>query len=522
MHFKLEIAADGINVEFTEYERETCLFLQQLTPSRKVLVDTLSGSTIIEIGSDYIEVPFDCDRQIFYRRRLGEAITISSDPEKLFQDEIASFNQDYFIQYLFCGSLPSTQSPFVGIEFLPPGCRIFYRNKDVEFLHPSEVKTNVLQAVESSLKAKTANRKSAVIEYSGGLESNILLHAINRIDFDGRVNLVHITAHESGEVDDIAHVKKMARKFDCQLDIVNQLDCPPFQITSCTPNKPFFPNSGLVNSGFVNFMSSKALRQDSVVFNGSGGDSVFCACPQRWRPVELMRLGRPIDAARSLLDLSHYFRTPIVSTAMKSLAEYQLVTSKLVNPRKFFSSVNRAEEFAQASLEQKSFQFLPQQFPKGMSLSIKDRYINALIIKYDMQSSPLASIPGLYQFPFLTSESILSGLSIPASKLLKGKFNRYYLRQLASEKYNEPVFMQTRKGGVTGLTQKIIRDNKKSLEEFMIDSCFSDLKIIDPDRLRRTLNSVAAGATYCPRSIINLFSACLFIHQWRGRVRAGF
>lgn len=520
MHFKLEIAADGKILEFKEYEGANRVALINLTNSKKALIDILSGALVIEIEPNCIEVSRDCDRQIFYRRDPGNIIVLSSDPKRLFLSSAASINQDYFMQYLFCGSLPSTLTPFSGIEFLSPGCRIFNKSIKVDLVHPTESQEDILDSIESMLEAKTLNRSKAVIEYSGGLESNILLHAINRIDFEGKVKLVHITAHESGEVDDIAHVKKMAGKFDCELEVVNQLEYPPFQITSSFLARPNFPNSGLVNTGYTNFLTSEVLDREAVAFNGSGGDAIFCACPQQWRPAELICQGRPLDALRSLLALSEYFRMPVVSAAVKSLAEYRIINSKLLNPSQYFSNSNRIDDIAYSGIKGESFQFQPQHMPREMSLSVRDRYINALINKYEMHTTPLASIPSMYQFPFLTNASMSSGLSVPTSKLLNGKVNRYYLRKVAAERYGEVSLMKTRKGGCAGLTQKIIRSNKKALEEFMADSCFSDLKIIDPDKIRRTLNSVAAGATYCPRSIINLFTACLFIHQWRGDIHA--
>ena len=520
MHFRMKVTNDGDTVTLIKDKNSTGFVIIPINTYDKALVDVVGCSLILIIKPSCVEIPGDCDRQLFFRREAGEGITISSNPECLFIGGVTTLSREYFIQYLFCGSVPTTLTPFNGIEFMSPGSMVNYRTGQVDFTHPSESSSSILKTIEYALKSKASSKNLSVLEYSGGLESNIILHAMHEVGCSGELRLVHITDFESGEADDLAHVRRMASKFGCSLDVIDQLDYPPFQILSCNATKPNFPHSGLVNTGYTNHLISTFSGCEAVVLNGTGGDSMFCAFPQLWRPIELLRSGKAFNAVKSLLELSQYQRLPIIAAAKKSIREYAHIISKQNNPKQYFAHHGGATEIAVEDVRSSQFYFQPGLLPSDMPLDVRDRYINTLVNRYEMQSAPLSAIPGFYHCPFLTAESINAGLSTPTNYLLRGRVDRYYLRKSAMERYNEPTFLRTRKGGCGGLTQKIIKKNKHMLEEFMVDGFLSDFNVIDPDKLRGTLNRVAAGVSYCPRSIINLFTACLFIHQWRDKLRA--
>ncbi|WP_312961925.1 hypothetical protein [Stutzerimonas nitrititolerans] len=519
MHFYLEVTLDGkfsLNEKFGNY-----------TASLEV-INNLASGVIIQTKRDAqriifsrkpneIEIDESCDRQVFIRMIKDFGAILSSNPELLFERGKANLNHNYFAQYIFCGPIPTTSTPFSDIYYLSPGSRVCLKKQTIRLgVTPPPRKSNFIAALDDLIERKTRDKKAVSIEFSGGLESSVLLHSVINSKYNGSLELIHATDSESGEADDLTRVRQLADLYNLNLTVIDQQDAIPFQIKKCASLRPNFPHSGLVNIDYIDILSEVALSDDALILNGCGGDSLFRSWPQSWLSLELIRSGKPLSALKWIYHLSDYTRSSFGLTIVDSLKDYKEIKLKISNPGLYFAKPTIASGILSKEYQPEEFICQLRDFAGAASMSVRERYIDALLNQHEMLSSPIASIPGCYYTPFLSDESISSSLAIPSTKLLKNKINRYELRKLAVDKYGAPSLWHTRKGSFTGLTQRCIQRNKRQIEEFILGGYFS--RFLDTDRVRQEITAVAAGVRKCPSVILNLFTAGIFVHHWRGRV----
>ncbi|SHE67358.1 hypothetical protein SAMN02745753_00637 [Marinomonas polaris DSM 16579] len=513
MHFRLEINNEG-DCKFDVIPNNSIPDLKlELYPNGDIEVRSDKRKVLILkiLAKKIIHVNHHCDCQIFLKIEKNLNYVLSSNLDSLLS-RYAIFNDDYIIKYILGGSLPSFDSAFKGINFLPPGTKIDVRNKIFEIENYfTENNSNFIDTLDDFISKKLQNFSKVAIEYSGGLESSILLQSVKSSGYCGEIELIHATDSDSGEADDLARVRRLAEYNKVGLTVIDQQDTPPF----CTEVNPFcysnFPHSGLVNQGYINTVAKKILSKNTLVLNGSGGDSLFRSLPQSWLHLELLHSGMPISSLKWLLKSSSYFRKSLITTIRHSLLKYENVKKMCENPGVHFSNNSIEEGFfdARSIPVDLSFPYLLY----SDDISKQERHIDALVNKHEIISSPLAVFPGAYHSPFLQYESINSALSIESEKLLFNRINRYELRYQASKKYKSEEFWNTRKGNFTGLTQRSIKSNRNRIEEIILEGEFG--KYVNPNRIRETLTAVSSGVKICPGYIINLYTVNLFACQWR-------
>lgn len=484
---------------------------------------TLSGESghILSATAGKLVVDAFCDYQVFiYKEGAGEFL-VSSSLELILssaKDKISP-SIDYFIEYISCGATPRVSTPFLEVFYLPPGSEVEYSTMRIDPGKEQNVACpQFLDALQGRLKKILTGDKRIALEYSGGLESSILLHSLLDITGSENLRLVHLTDFGSGQVDDLKRVRVLAEKYDCDLRVLDTGDLKPFQIASCTTVKPNFPHSGLVNIGYINHASDFLAVKGSVIFNGAGGDSIFCASPQKGLPVELLKNRDVVGAIRSVRHISSYLRSPVISTVVEAVREFHEMKSKLRNPGVYFAAVNNNKRILSTDCLERDYKFCVPAFSSCKELSGRERHLNAAINRYEMRSSPMAGFASQYVYPFLAPDVLSAGLMTPSNKLLKGKIDRYSVRKSAADRFNVDEFWYKRKGGVTGLTQRCFLRYKSEIKNFVSDGYLVRSKVVDVDNVCRLIDEVAAGVVKCPGSLINLFTANVYMLHWKENV----
>lgn len=519
VHFLLEVDMNG------EYDFNSSILGQQeleaYSPNiGEIEVRTKSRSLkIIRVHNRRVEVTHDCDRQIFVRIDASKKILLSSNPELIFSDA-QLFNTDYFAKFILGGALPTSASPFNEIHFLSPGTFINADNLEVDFARTKKpIERTFIDALNANIKEKISSHSRIAIEYSGGLESSILLASVAHSGYRGSLELIHATDTESGESDDLERVVAAASKYDATLNIIDQRDFPPFEITHPLV-RPHFPHAGLVNQGYIDSVIQKYGSERVLILNGSGGDSLFRSFPQNWLHLELLRAGKPLQAAKWLQQLSKYARTPIAPILSRTWLNYLTAKSMVSDPGFHFSRKALMEKIILPEFIPESFLLRTPLLEENTEISRHERYIDALVNRHEMLSSPVSALPGKCYFPFLTSDAIQAALSIPSDKLLNDGVDRFELRVQATKKYSTNSFWNLRKGSFSGLTQRAIKRNRNAIEELIVNGEFG--RIVDTDKVRKIIAGVASGVSLCPSFIINLYAANIFALQWRGRVLGAY
>jgi len=466
---------------------------------------------------DKLSVDIFCGHQVFVFKKTSGEILISSNLELIFlsADEKVSVNLNYFVDYISYGVTPKSSTPFVGVSYMPPGSTVTYSNMHVDFGSELMIKgLDFLDLIERGMKERLPSSETITLEYSGGLESSILLHSLLRTTPPESLRLIHLTDLGSGQVDDLQRVKKLAANKNCHLTVLDAEELKPFQIATCKEFKPSFPHCGLVNIGYIDY-SSDLLKKNTIILNGSGGDSLFCASPQKGLPIELLKKGNIFGAARNIIDIANYSRAPLIPIIKDSICEFRKMKSKLNNPGLYFSKSSDCEKVLSENYLGCELNLGTPNMPYCNKFSVRERHLNASINRYEMQSSPMANYPDRYFYPFLAPDTLSAGLAIPSHHLLKGKLDRYSIRQRAVARYHSNDFLYTRKGGVSGLTQRYFARYKSEIKDFLTEGFFVRAELIDIDKVDVLIDEVSAGVVKCPGSLINLFTANIYINHWK-------
>lgn len=426
MHFIVKVSCQGhiefppaINNENVDY---TLCNIGQCGGGQLLTVD---GKLLLSADADKLSVDIFCNHQIFLSKDVRGGFLASSSLELIFAHNRKKFspNLNYFLTYISCGPVPTTSTPFIGVLYLPPGSSINLSDLSIDLgAELNSENSDFLDVIEKNLSAGLASSRDIVLEYSGGLESSILLHALLRTH-PGRLRLIHLTDSGSGDIDDIQRVRSLAQKYRCDLTVFDFEDVPPFQITTCSKIRPNFPHPGLVNIGYIDYSSDMLMSPDTIILNGSGGDSIFCAYPQKGLPVELLRGGNILGAIREVRHLADYFRMPLIPTVMSSVKEFKEAAIKVQNPgahiaRAIGSEKILTNEYMHGELKIELPEIL------HTKLSTRERHLYAAINRFEMRSSPVAGFPDRYFYPFLSANAISAGLSTPSTQLLKGGVSR--------------------------------------------------------------------------------------------------
>lgn len=469
--------------------------------------------TLVTIKEDEIIVNRRCTHQIFVTYAKGRQLVISSSLSALLnvKKNKVYLNLRYLIDYIYKGPQPRSDTAFEGIYYISPGGK-WLPNVQHALIEPLvDTQTNIFEALHEHLERSVPPDSIAGLEYSGGLESTVLLHILKKMKFK-RLKLYHLTDSMSGETDDLDRVKRSADENQVELEILDYGSSSPFRSALSSELKPSFPHPGLVNTEYLDY-TTRLTKCDNVTFiNGSGGDSLFCAHPQKALPYELLCNCRFIQASRSVINLSEYFRRSLIKTIISSRKQYIELKSKLTEHDSVINSYS--EVFNSDNLKLHSPEKTHNIFQVNRSLCYNSRLINAQTNRFEMLTNPSSNGSGKYLYPFLCYESLAAAMAVPDTNLLKGKLDRYYLRKLSHERFNDSNLLSTRKGGVGGLTQRAFRENKIQILGVLLNGPLGEKNLINNEFISAIVEGVAIGAIACPTYIVNLFSLNIFIRYW--------
>lgn len=514
MHFLAELK--GSKFRFLQgYEVDNSAF----TLSKQESVISHLGKWLVECSEEGLRVNETSQFQVFIHRVTDAQVLVSSSLLSLVKSlsKKPCLSWKYFIDYIALGPFPTVLTPFEGVQYLAPGVissqKGFCKNDNSSRRCGGGV---LLQHIEQYLNENIPSESYAGLEYSGGLESTILLNALHRLKPE-KVKLLHINDSKSGTSDDLSHVQRTAEKYNCELVVLDFGERSPFRAVKLSKGMPNFPHPGLVNMEYIEHTFKLVQNSNITMVNGAGGDAIFCSRPQKALPYELLRSGRVFSFVNSLSNLSSCYRSPLLTMMKEAVVEYKGLANKLNDPKGFLlREMGCIDIIRQDYLTESLYYRNLIGMPVDENLTKSDRRLGALVNLYQMTTSPLSAFPGRYQYPFLSPSVLSLGLNVAPEKLLKGKVDRHFLRQAAYDRYGDESVWGTRKGGVTGLTQRAMLHNKQDVLDVLLNGPLVEKGVVDVVRIERLVDEVSVGARKCPHFLINLFSANLFIRHWEG------
>ena len=223
-----------------------------------------------------------------YIHRRGDEIYFGSELKSLFAHPEIERRLDHTAleYYLSLNYVPCPYSLVEGIEKLPPGCMLEWRDGSVETktywscrmdpqkdlsLEAAEEKLDEL--LRQSVREHLISDVPLGIWLSGGIDSSTILHYAQEA-CGTRIKTFSITFHGRG-FDETRHIREMVRHYDTEhyeLDLNTSLDLP-----AAIQELSYYSDEPCADAGAVPiwFLSRMTQLHATVALSGEGADELF-------------------------------------------------------------------------------------------------------------------------------------------------------------------------------------------------------------------------------------------------------
>lgn len=448
--------------------------------------------------------PNGCRKNIFIKENASH-ITVSSDLQSLARG--ASVDWKYIFNKLTETENQSNNTIFEGVTVLPPGHA--FNLKDSRLSRKTTATKlasyiEILPRIESCI-SKTSVGRIIPIEFSGGLESSILLKATEALNDPSQIICLHVTSSAHEESDDLRRATEIVEKTGAKLKIFDASKNNLFDFTPIANYRPEFPHRGLLNMEYFRFKLEHT--GGSPCLNGSGGDAVFCNFPLLSGVVDTLITRGPVAAYRHNDQLSKYWRASRINCAVESLRE----AARWYLP----GSGTKRDGF------RNDFLNLPTSFspsrPKQRWLTLPGRaeqIKSTNIAEYEAFTMPQSSWHGSNVFPFLDEKVTQAALSMPLHSFFANGHDRYPIRRMAELRYGDSIFWQRKKGGIMGATQVAVNNHMAEIEVMLCEGLIAREGFLKKDTMRKEIRSVGLGAQPCSPALLDMLAIEVFFRHW--------
>lgn len=325
-----------------------------------------------------------------------------------------------------------------------------------------------------------------IVRLSGGLDSTgIFLALIESVDIKKIIALTYSYNTGSSNEDEKA-AKKLCEKYGVRLIIVEYEPHLLFQNLD-SPVAPVL-NMRVINHKMyekeINLIQ-KNCDGDFVIFDGHGGDHVFCERIPPSLPKELFLRARPLKAVTTLLKMSRLYGCSIKDILNMQTGETAAV---LKEAQRFFHP---------AALSH--IKPVKKKSPDDRKSVLSDAIL-------DNSTAMTLQTSACDAFPFTNAEMIHYGLNLKVEDSFNSIHKRLQYRSSIQEKFN---FMFTRrdKGHITGAYQAALKTNKKRVADLLKKGQFASHNIINIPEIESAIETASRGVGGLSSIIIRIIAA---------------
>ncbi len=441
------------------------------------------------------------------------------------------YNWSYLCSYLYFGQSCAIQTPFNGVEEIPPGCVLTanQNNRDIRsFWNPfftyggiSSSLENPVDALQSVLKPMIEPYKNVCVSLSGGLDSSALVYCLSEIKGSDQ-KLIAVNHFHSGIPlsNELYYARKVCEEVGIELiEIDSSKNALPFDNYSNDQglklNKPF---SGCLYLAATKKQKSYLPADGSCIFlSGHGSDNIFMMPPTKMCIADYFLTHGTQGLVGKIKDITHFYRdslTPLLTENLVSLVRYLFA----VKPNKRGSRF--IEDRPPPWLTKKSYQYITPKFVHPVYQNVLSRILPGKYVQFDYLYEGLASIqtkindPYPEYYPFFCEPMVECAFSFATYNLFKNRQDRYPLRQAVSSHFHTDNVWRRDKGDTTGIFQLGVKKNIDYVMELCLEGEMVKQGLIDKEGLYQTILLISNGDNTDSWSFTWLASIEIFLRMW--------
>lgn len=444
------------------------------------------------------------------------------------------YDWTYLCSYLFYGTSSTIQTPFKGVEEIPPGCiltatqssreiRSFW-NPFATYVSISSPSENAVDALQSVLKPVIEPYQNVCVSLSGGLDSSTLVYCLSEIKRSDQnliaLNYFHSEVSSSNE---LHYARKVCEEIGIELIEVDTSKILPFD-TYCEDqglklNKPF---SGCINLASINQYQDYLPTDGScILLNGHGSDHVFMMPPTQMSIADYLLTQGTSGLVGKIKDITQFYRdslTPVLTQNMVGLIHY--LFAKKPDKRGSRSSQDKPPHW----LTKKVHQYTTTKFVHPVYRDVPSRILPGKYKQIDALYEGLASIhvnannhnPEYY--PFFCEPVVEFAFSFATYNLFQNGYDRYPLRQAVSAHFHTDTVWRRDKGETSGVLQLGVKKNIDYVMKLCLEGEMVKQGFIDKESLRQTILLISSGDNNDLWPFIQLASIEIFLKHWEEKV----
>ncbi len=432
--------------------------------------------------------------------------------------ERPGWNTAFFSTWLHTGTVQNGTLPFDSISEIPAGCAITYspgsKPKTTPawdpLAHPFQnASRNPFDILKNYLSLRLSPSDQPVLELSGGLESSSILLALRAVS-SGPLNCAHYYNSYVASSNELEHARSIAQHTDARL---YEIDTQVLSFAPLQAIPPMAkPHLRYCLMGFQqSFANQLDERENTLLINGHGGDSLFLAPPPYSALADALLTLRWGQLKRIAMDLALIRRAPLFQVthrAIKSLFSsdpFQHIAGNF----KLFSEAARQQPIDGRSHLHPFIQKTKHHLPgKWYQLFLA-------FLALDDIRSPAYPFKAFTHYPFLCQPMIEMALSTPSYDHFEGAHNRILLRKAVSAATGYPHLWRRNKGETTGINLLGIRQHKDYVMALCLEGFLAKSGYLDVAQTHAAIQESSKGRNGYFMDILPIFAAELFIQGWQ-------
>lgn len=422
-------------------------------------------------------------------RELENKLTINKKFISKFIDETDDFGLD---------------SPFTNIYNLPVGHQLqFYENNlSIKYIEFDKDENSIIDSIINNLNYFTKPNDKVYINFSGGLDSSILLYAATKIK--NKINLTALHWYSKNELsDEIEIAKNTASQMKIKLVKKEQFDQslprdtfqPKIFISSPYQIHPLI--SGLIKeTGFYDYKMKTSNLPKSKSFTGQGGDLIFLQNPSYNIFYDAVKEKGILEGIRALKNYSILKGKRFIPTIIKA------------------ASCSRKTLLNNESLE-------------------KNNISNRLLKKYNPNSAKYHHIRGIFyglnniktyesmnyslMHPLYLQNTISKVINLPTYKMINKDYDRYLIRQEFYDKSSLNIAWRQSKKSSSGLVFNFFLNNKKLILDYILNGIIIKYLKLNKNWIEEEIIQNSSIATTVNAGLIlNILQLEIYYKQFSG------
>lgn len=293
-----------------------------------LFIDNVWGKYVyINAKKDKCEIILDSTGQLpcFFHNLPDGGILFSSHIEIIFKilNKKFEYNWQYLNSYLIHSNSCSTQTPFVNIFEIPPGCKLNITKSEkkitslwnpLSFYSKKMEQNEIVPVLQNTLEAWIKPYKNICVSLSGGLDSSSIVYCLKNVVKNNQnltaINYFHPEINSSNE---LMHAQKVSQETGIKLIEIDATDYLPFDPPKKTPIfKPNKPLPDLISLRWLESISNYLPNDEfSTFISGHGSDHIFMGVPSKSSSVDYIIENGLRGYIKQVKCLAHLSRDPI-------------------------------------------------------------------------------------------------------------------------------------------------------------------------------------------------------------------